>query len=55
LLLLKHKKKTSEEMFAERNASGALSLLFDIRVSVHRYYDFLITTNKMQLFLIIYF
>ena len=28
---------------------------FDIHVSVHRWYDFLITTNKMQLFLIIYF
>ena len=29
--------------------------MFDIRVSVHRWYDFVITTNKMQLFLIIYF
>jgi len=28
---------------------------FDIRVSVHRLCDFIITTNKVQLFLIIYF
>jgi len=33
----------------------SVPLGFDIRVSVHRYFDFLITTNKMQLFFIIYF